>query len=215
MSSFIKLKKKPLTLRLSGQNDLELVQGANQRIEEKISFDKELEQNYNRGYEEGFFNAEQKLKTKLKAEFEDELIKKAEEFYKILSSFEQKLILYDEAFQKIVCSLSIKIAEKIIGSEAANKSFIETTLQAATKKIIGANDVVVFVNPKDYELLTSNNKYKLFGEHFKKINLEADEKVAVGGCLIESEIGNVDSRIKSQLEELAKVLESHFNLSSN
>jgi flagellar biosynthesis/type III secretory pathway protein FliH len=40
------------------------------------------------------------------------------------------------------------------------------------------------------------------------IKFEIDDNIEIGGCLIETEIGNLDARISSQLNEISKALEN-------
>jgi flagellar biosynthesis/type III secretory pathway protein FliH len=44
-------------------------------------------------------------------------------------------------------------------------------------------------------------------DSFSKIKFEQDDRIELGGCFIESEIGNADGRISSQLNELKRKLE--------
>ncbi len=44
-----------------------------------------------------------------------------------------------------------------------------------------------------------------------QIKFEKDERIEQGGCFIESEIGNADGRISSQLNELKRKFETAIN----
>jgi flagellar biosynthesis/type III secretory pathway protein FliH len=48
-------------------------------------------------------------------------------------------------------------------------------------------------------------------DSFSKIKFEKDDRIELGGCFVESEIGNADGRISSQLNELKRKLESGFS----
>jgi flagellar assembly protein FliH len=41
---------------------------------------------------------------------------------------------------------------------------------------------------------------------YSNLKFESDDRIDVGGCFVESEIGNVDARISSQLNELKTLL---------
>jgi flagellar assembly protein FliH len=83
-------------------------------------------------------------------------------------------------------------------------------LKNSIKKIIGANDILVKINPKDFELLNAGSVHFLDTTD-TKIRFEISENIQQGGCFIESEVGNVDARISSQLEELNRIFKNYFS----
>jgi flagellar assembly protein FliH len=106
--------------------------------------------------------------------------------------------------------VSGKIAQKVIAKEFKYDSGIEKILDQNLKKIIGANDIIIKLNPEDFELIRSKNREYLGSSGISKIKFEPNENVQVGGCLVESEIGNLDARVESRIAELIKALENHY-----
>jgi len=174
--------------------------------EENQMRDQELKRRYQQGFEAGFNTA----KKELESEFDDMMLKKSEEFYRILESFEEKLTGYESMFDTLVIKLAVKISEKIIRDEIKNHSTIENSINEAVKKVIGANQVHIKMNPADYELINSNGKAVMIERNFDKVKFEVTDNVEEGGCVIETEIGNVDARIQSQIEAISAQLESAF-----
>jgi flagellar biosynthesis/type III secretory pathway protein FliH len=212
MSNIIKLKHKPRILKTDYEFEPDIENEVNQQLEAEKQYKRELERQYNLGLNDGYKQA----KELLESEYSSEMVKKSEEFYKILSSFEEKLFSYETAFNEIIANLSVQIAEKIINFQVENKTFIIETLKSSVKKIIGANEILIRLNPKDYELLTLENSVNQIESSFTKIKFEVNEKIDAGGCYIQSEIGNVDARIKTQLEEIEKTFISYLaNLGNN
>ena len=72
---------------------------------------------------------------------------------------------------------------------------------------MGANEIRLKLNPADIEELNETTKNLIHSGSFNKIKIEPDERIELGGCLIETEIGNVDSRISTQLNEMQRQLE--------
>lgn len=170
------------------------------------SLNKEMERRYQNGFNEGF----EKAKNDLENEYSEELLKKTEEFYQILASFEQKIIDYEKTFDEIVIKVAVKISEKIIHREIENKSVIHETLNEAVRKILGANEILIKINPEDYKGISLDGTHKDLERNFSKIRFEQDNNIDPGGCLIETEVGNVDARIASQLDEISKQLENNI-----
>lgn len=205
MSDVIRLNIKSKTLKaFVPDHGVDLTQFTS--FSQEDSLKKEMEKKFQNGYDEGY----QKAKDDLESEYSDELLKKTEEFYQILASFEQKIIDYEKSFDEIIIKVSTKIAEKILQREIENKTSIQNALKEAVKKILGANEIVIKINPADFESITQNGTQKELEKNFSKIRFEQDSNIDEGGCLIESETGNVDARISTQLDEITKQLQNNI-----
>jgi flagellar assembly protein FliH len=166
----------------------------------------ELEKEYKKGYEEG----QQNIKMELEKIHSEELHNQSKNFYNIISTFEDRIKIFERDFHSLVINVSKSISEKIIGKELSYDPQIKDLLKDNLRKIIGANDVVVKLNPKDYEIIEGSSNKNLGITGVTKINFESNEDVHIGGCLIESEIGNLDARVESRIEQLIKALENKF-----
>ncbi|MDX1699496.1 MAG: FliH/SctL family protein [Melioribacteraceae bacterium] len=166
----------------------------------------ELENEYKKGYDEG----QQLLKKELEKVHSEELLNQSKNFYNIISTFEEKIKTFEKDFHHLVINVSKRISEKIIGKELDDESKIEDLLRDNLRKIIGSNDIVVKLNPQDYNIIEGSTNKFLGSSGVTKINFEPNENIQVGGCLIESEIGNLDARVESRIEEVIKALENNF-----
>ena len=171
--------------------------------EEQIRQEK-LEQQYKLGYEEG----KSSVKEELENLYRTDLLNKTEEFYTILSESEKKLKEYSEIFSKVVIGLSQRISEKIIKREIENKTIIEDTLSNAVSKIIGANEMTIKVNKSDYDYIVTEEVPIPYKNNFAKVKIEISDMVEKGGCLIETEIGNIDARVSTQINEIIRQFEN-------
>ncbi|MCB0751455.1 MAG: hypothetical protein KDC52_08280, partial [Ignavibacteriae bacterium] len=141
----------------------------------------------------------------------EDLLKQSQNFYSIISTFEEKLKIFENDFHSLVINVAEKIAAKIVEKEIEHKSTLEQILEKNLRKIIGANDIVIKLNPEDNSRIQKSSKEYLTSSGITKIRFEANENIQIGGCLIESEIGNLDARIETQINEIIKALENHFN----
>lgn len=100
------------------------------------------------------------------------------------------------------------IAEQIIHCEVkANPEVILKTLQEALQSAISSDEYHVKIHPDDLAIVVENKPLFLASVNgLKNITLEADGNVTRGGCLVESELGQVDATIEEQLEELRRQL---------
>ena len=201
MSDILKIKKSSRNLKAVVNNIS--ADSKEPEEDEAQQLQREMESHFEKGFHEGYAKA----KTELERDFTDQLVEKSEEFYSILSSFENKLFEYETSFNKIILDVSKKLAEKIVRREVADRTSIEETLKDSSSKILGANEVIIKINPDDYNFLTNEGKTEQFEQSFSRIKFEQTKSVERGGCIIETEIGNVDGRINSQINEIVKNLE--------
>ncbi|AFN75361.1 Flagellar assembly protein FliH [Melioribacter roseus P3M-2] len=186
------------------------VSSKTQVVEEVNTFEtgrQRIEEAYNKGFEEG----RKKARMEIEKDYSEKLFQKYEEIYHVLTAYEQKMEEYETAFELLVVNTAVEIARKIVRREVETESLINDNLKNAISKIIGANEVIIKLNPEDKDELNEFSKSLLNNSSFNKIKFEADERIEKGGCLVETEIGNVDARISSQLEEIRLKLEESIN----
>ena len=117
----------------------------------------------------------------------------------ILSETEQEII-------DLVLLISRKVIKVI--SENQRNVVISNVVQAL-RKVKGRGNIIIRVNMTDLKLTTEHMKeFIQLLEGSKSINVVEDSSVDPGGCIIETDFGEIDARISSQLAELeAKILE--------
>ena len=117
--------------------------------------------------------------------------------------------ILEETEQEII-NLVLLIARKVIKVISENqKNVIISNVVQALRKVKGRGDIVIRVNLADLKLSTEHLKdfIKLL-EGARSVQIVEDSSVDEGGCVIETDFGEIDARIASQLAELeAKILE--------
>ncbi|MFA6026652.1 MAG: FliH/SctL family protein, partial [Ignavibacteriaceae bacterium] len=180
-------------------------------IAQENSFEKQLQQNY----ENGFSDGQNAIRKELEANHERRLFEHKQMLQSVVASLNEKLVDYDQQFEAMVVNLSFLISEKIIKREIETKTIIDETLKDALKKVLGANKVIIKLNKTDLEHIRKNSQGIFNDDIFSKITFESEERIESGGCLVETEIGNVESRIALQISELKKQLEHHLFTQNN
>ena len=117
----------------------------------------------------------------------------------ILSETEQEII-------DLVLLISRKVIKVI--SENQRNVVISNVVQAL-RKVKGRGNILIRVNMSDVKLTTEHIKdFIHLLEGAKSIQVVEDSTVDPGGCIIETDFGEIDARISSQLAELeTKILE--------
>lgn len=213
MSDIIKLKIKTKKIKafipdnMGGVETFTELPQVIEREKQEHAHKLELENAFKKGFELGKTEATNKLEQ----QHSEDLLNQSKDFYNIISTFEDKLKSIENDYHTLVIEVSKRISEKILQREIEIESTIENILEQNLKKIIGSNDVIIRLNPADYELLQKSNNEHLTSAGITKIRFESSKNIQLGGCLIESEVGNLDARIETQINELTRALENHFS----
>jgi flagellar assembly protein FliH len=114
--------------------------------------------------------------------------------------------------EKEVVSLAMGIATKIVGHEVTiNKNVILNVLKQALKKIVDSDQIKIRVNPYDLQFLkTQNHQFAHLIDNMGSVSFEADETILTGGCLIETNSGDIDARIDKQIEAVDEAFKSEL-----
>ena len=159
---------------------------------------------YQRGLKQGRAEAEQALREELVKEIAAEQGKIGTLLSSIWEQFSQ---LYERQEQEIVrCGLAV--ARAIIKREVAvDKGVIQLQVREALRHLIGVEKVKLRVHPSDEETLRRHrDEISSASDSLREMVIEPDDKIEPGGCILESESGNVDARFSTQLERLEAVL---------
>lgn len=131
-----------------------------------------------------------------------------------LAEFEEKLLavreIRDRAWRETeqdLLRLAIRLAEKIVGREIQkNDQTIVNIVAAALQNARQQEKLTVRVNPSNLALVESEIENFTPAGRTRFLDFIADPRVAVGGCLIESEVGTIDARLETQFRILERVL---------
>jgi flagellar assembly protein FliH len=108
-----------------------------------------------------------------------------------------------ETEQEII-NLVLLIARKVIKVISDNqREVIVSNVVQALRKVRDRGNVIIHVNLADLKLTTEHTKeFIRLLEGVKSIQVVEDSAVDSGGCIIETDFGEVDARISSQLAEI-------------
>jgi len=156
------------------------------------------EKGYREGHEKGYANGKVEV---------DRLV---ERLQSIISKSIEKRNEIIEGSETQIINLVLLIVKKVIKVISENqKNVVINNVVQALRKLKSRGDVVIRVNLSDLELTTEHVKdFMKMVENVKGITVLEDSSVDRGGCVIETDFGQVDARISSQLHEIEeKILE--------
>lgn len=177
------------------QGGHELVGGdRNDRIERAA-----FEEGFRQGERAGLASAEERVAP---------LSQRLEKTLRELDSLKRDLYIQTE--QDIV-RLVLAVAAKIVRREIRlDKDIVETLIRLSLEKASQASSFRVRLNPDDYRRLMSPDAEGQGSRFGSGVVLVEDVGIEMGGCVVETDVGTVDARIGSQLENIAETLLATF-----
>ena len=110
-----------------------------------------------------------------------------------------------EIYQQIeteVVELALAIARKVICREVStDKETVVCVAREALSKVDDPGNIKIKMNPADLQFV-NETKYQLSDlmADVNNVTLEAEENIQSGGCVIETDLGEIDARIEKQLQ---------------
>ncbi len=151
---------------------------------------------YNKGYEAG---REEGYKSG-----SEEVQRLVERVHMVLNkSIEKRSEIIDEAETQLI-DLVLQISTKVVKVISENqKNVVINNVVQALRKMKSRGDVAIRVNLSDLEITTEHTKdFLRMVENIKSITVLEDSSVDKGGCIIETDFGQIDARISAQLKEI-------------
>jgi flagellar assembly protein FliH len=143
------------------------------------------------------------------------LDKGLDEARKVLKQFEraiedavnQRIALLEEAKQKVL-ELVVKISRKVTfdGLQIDQEATL-VMIEGVINQLVDRSHLRIKVHPNHLPLMEQNmNRFLSSSTSIKNLTFEADPRVRIGGCFIETPTGDIDARLTSQFDVIDGVL---------
>jgi flagellar biosynthesis/type III secretory pathway protein FliH len=186
---------------LAAQKKLAQEQKEQARAAVARAYEKGLNDGISKGYAQGRETAAR--------EFDEKIAALQERISTMLQELEsEKNGLYARADSTLLMLCRL-MAKKIIGSECGTRSeVILAVLRKALSYVADKDRLVVRVAPADFSAVSDKREFWApVAERLTGISIEQDERIARGGCILESASGVVDARLDTQVAELGDVID--------
>jgi flagellar biosynthesis/type III secretory pathway protein FliH len=137
----------------------------------------------------------------------------------VLRSLQQALLqlqgLHKEiyhAIEKEIVDLALAVARKVVCQEVkTNKEIVLKVVQAALSRVEVPGEVTIKLNPADLQFIRETNvQLTDFFPHGDHVKLEAEASISNGGCIIETNLGEIDARIEKQFQVVEESFRNEF-----
>lgn len=156
------------------------------------------DEGYKAGHEEGFNTGK------------PEVERLVEQLHHIIDrTLEKRAEIIEESETQLI-NLVLMITKKVVKVISENqKNVVINNVIQALRKLKSRGEVLIKVNLEDVELTTDHVKdFMRMVDNVQSVTVVEDSTVDKGGCIIETDFGEIDARISSQLQEIEeKIIE--------
>ena len=138
------------------------------------------------------------------ADGNNDLIKLNEKLKKILAeTINKRNEIIDTAEAQLI-EVAILIAKRVVKMlTEKDKGIVIRNIQEALRRIKGRTKITIRVNIDDLEISARHkDEFYQMLDKIEGVTVLEDPNVDVGGCMIETDFGDIDARINTQLNEI-------------
>lgn len=168
-----------------------------------------FQQGFQEGYSQGEAERQQEILQQVQRKIDAELQLSSVSFQKVVLEFQKLQALLIQHWEKGFLSLVTSVAECILRQKLKEEPAIEANwIREALQLCAGENQIQLRMNPEDHVLLNLTlQKMQEQFRHLGKIEICNDITLDRGDCLVETEFGQMDQRVTSQLNRIREELE--------
>jgi flagellar assembly protein FliH len=111
-----------------------------------------------------------------------------------------------DGMEDTLVEIAFEAACKILGNAAVSREGVQAMVRQAAARTLSGEKVLVRLHPSDIALL---RKAGALGEELPNgaaVSWMADQRIALGGCVIETDGGELDARLETQIQRLRNEL---------
>jgi flagellar assembly protein FliH len=158
--------------------------------------EEEAQQRIDEAYDSGFAES--------RRQFEEDLTVVSRAFGAAVAEIGELHELLLKESEDDLLGLAIKLAERIIRKEiTTDRAILARTVAEIVGKMTDHDGVTIRFNPEDYKVIMGSGALAHAGlADTVRMDVKADENVALGGCTVETTSGQVNGQIEAQMTEL-------------
>lgn len=162
-------------------------------------------------FEQGIEEGSRRTTALLQEQYAVRMEEEAQKVAALMDSIQRVLVHQSAETEQALFRFSLGVAEHIIRREVAqDRDILLAIMKDGIRKIVGVERMKVRVNPSDLEYVHEKRQtIQSVSDSLREIIFDGDPAVEPGSCAIESDIGNVDARIVSQLDQVRDIISKH------
>jgi flagellar assembly protein FliH len=155
-------------------------------------------------FEEGVAEGRRQMEEELRRELDEYLLGEEQVFAHLGESLREQICQFRTTWEHDAVRLVLTIAQRVVKNEIAiDNDFVIRQIQEAVRRVWGVDRLKLRVNPADEEYVKAQRPLlATMSDSVREFIIEADESIERGGCMIESDSGNIDARVSTQLKNI-------------
>ncbi|MBI9085891.1 MAG: hypothetical protein JEZ11_19990 [Desulfobacterales bacterium] len=138
----------------------------------------------------------------------------------VMTQMRQTLVELEKLKKRLVSdaeaeavALALAISRKIVRQEiATDPQVVLNTVRAALEKVVERDRIRIRLNPQDLEAARDAfGQFSQLTDGMESVSFDADASISPGGCLVETQFGDIDGRIDHQMEWLEETFINEIN----
>ncbi|MCX6138826.1 MAG: FliH/SctL family protein [Ignavibacteriales bacterium] len=172
------------------------------------SFDDGYRQGWEAGIEEGRRISQVEYETRLSEERQRSIIKALVQLETLMASIKKEFTHLQSQSEEIMMRFALSIAELVVKRQVRlDNTIVLAQIKEALRRVVGVEHIKVRVHPSDEAMVREQRATIMANsDSLRDIVIEGDPKVEAGGCILESDSGNVDARLSTQLKKIEAAL---------
>jgi type III secretion protein L len=133
-----------------------------------------------------------------------------EKWLEVVACLEKEITNVRNELQKVVMPVAVKAAKKIVAAElSTNPQVIVDIVQSTLKTVAQHKRVVIYVSKDDLSRIEAEkNQLKKIFDELESLSIRDRDDIDAGGCVIETEGGIINARLKDRWRTLEAALEA-------
>ena len=118
-----------------------------------------------------------------------------------------------QAIEKEVVQLALSIAKKIVCHEVkTNEETVVCVAREALSRVENPGQIKIKLNPTDLQFIQeTKSQFSHLLQNVDSIRFEAEDSIQSGGCVIETDMGDIDARIEKQFQAIEETFQIEFD----
>lgn len=104
-----------------------------------------------------------------------------------------------------IADIALLISQEYFAEQQRNPEALQAQINQILNQINNEQNIELCLHPEDIKLVQKAN-IQLETAHLNRLKIKADERLALGGCLIKTEHGIFDASIETRIERLKDYL---------
>lgn len=175
------------------------------------SFNLVSEEKVREAFEHGIEEGSRRTTELLQDQYSERIAEECARISQVLSSIQRSLSSQSGQTEQALFTFAVGVAEHIVRRAVEqDKDILMNIMKDGIRKIVGVERMKVRLNPAELNYIQENkHTIQSVSDSLREITFEPDPSVEPGGCTIESDIGNVDARISTQLDQVKELIGKH------